>query len=346
MAGRLRITRSSPLGAAVKDKYDCAQGMILHPQLELGAALHISSDKWGQPLERGHFRDGDQRMLKYRNAELVLGALFATLLWAGMWGWYDSYALTEKQKDECYETTKKTGQKSDECKTFLERTTSDPIAFFTLVLAVSTVGLWVATLFLYYAGEKQIAIAKTSADAARDQVKLSREALISTERAFIFLKEFKWEFVGTKDTYKIHTWKFVPILENVGNTPTKHMTNYVNYQACLNRLDLSFGFPDFGGEVGRTTIGPKKIMHASHINISVDILSKVKSGEAHAYIWIWADYNDVFENTPRHRSEFCAEIIVHGDPMAENCTFFFRQWGPFNGADEECYRKPKDYPPT
>jgi hypothetical protein len=78
-------------------------------------------------------------MLKYRNAELTLGALFGMALLAGVWGWHDSYALTGKQKDECYEAVKKPGQKSDECKTFCEKTTSDPVAFFTLVLAVSTV---------------------------------------------------------------------------------------------------------------------------------------------------------------------------------------------------------------
>jgi hypothetical protein len=46
-------------------------------------------------------------VLKYRNAELVLGALFATMVWAGVWGWHDSYALTGKQKNECYEAAKK-----------------------------------------------------------------------------------------------------------------------------------------------------------------------------------------------------------------------------------------------
>jgi hypothetical protein len=104
-------------------------------------------------------------MLRYRNAELVLGALFATMFWTGIRGWRDSYSATEKEKQECYETAAKSGQKSDECKTFWERTTSDPVAFFTLVLAVSTVGLWGATIGLYYAGARQIGIAKETADA-------------------------------------------------------------------------------------------------------------------------------------------------------------------------------------
>jgi hypothetical protein len=167
-------------------------------------------------------------MLKYRNAELALGALFGAALLAGVWGWHNSYTLTEKQKDECYEGAKKTGQKSDECKTFWERTTSDPIALFTLVLAVSTVGLWVATIFLYRAGEKQIAIAGQSADAARE----------AAEAAKIFAGEIIAErrpFVGVpKDGIKIiepltfdekqATITFGLILKNVGKSVAMNVT--------------------------------------------------------------------------------------------------------------------------
>jgi hypothetical protein len=93
---------------------------------------------------------------RFRTPEIVLGALFGAALMAGIWGWTDSYAPTERQRQECYEAAKQAHQKSDECKTFWERTTSDPIAFFTLVLAFSTIGLWIVTGGLYLAGERQI----------------------------------------------------------------------------------------------------------------------------------------------------------------------------------------------
>jgi hypothetical protein len=123
-------------------------------------------------------------MLKrFRIPEMVLGALFSAPLWALVWAWTDSYAPTEKQKQECYEAAQKTGQKGDECKTFWERTTSDPVAFFTLVLAFSTVGLWGATIALYLSGEKQIGIATKTANAAE----LSAQALMNAERARLFV---------------------------------------------------------------------------------------------------------------------------------------------------------------
>jgi hypothetical protein len=46
----------------------------------------------------------------------------------------------------CYQAAAKTGHNTEQCKTLWERTTTDPVALFTLVLSIATVGLWVATL--------------------------------------------------------------------------------------------------------------------------------------------------------------------------------------------------------
>ncbi len=124
------------------------------------------------------------------------------------------------------------------------------------------------------------------------------------------------------------------------------MTNRINYAAFEGIVDSTFECPDVGDlEVGHTMIGPKAIMHGAQIDIPVDVLDKIKNGELHAYLWGWADYNDVFPGTPRHRSEFCVEIVVHGDVRTENCQFFFRQQGRHNGFDDECLYEPRPYVP-
>jgi hypothetical protein len=169
-----------------------------------------------------------------------------------------------------------------------------------------------------------------------------REAMFTSNRAFLFLKKIEWQFIGDKSTHTITRWKFVPHWTNNGNTPTKYMTNRVNYAAFENPIDLGFEFPEVGSlEVGHTMIGPRAIMHAAHIDVAAEVLEKVKNEEAHAYIWGWADYNDVFPGTSRHRTEFCFEIMVNGDPRAENCQFFFRQHQQYNGTDDQCLRKPR-----
>jgi hypothetical protein len=113
---------------------------------------------------------------------MILGALLASAILGGFWGWSARYAPTAKQKEECYDAAKQSGQKSDECKTFWERTTSDPVDLFTLVLAASTIGLWVATIALYIAAEK-------AARSARDALDLANREFLSTHRPRIVVRE-------------------------------------------------------------------------------------------------------------------------------------------------------------
>ena len=76
-------------------------------------------------------------------------------------------------------------------------------------------------------------------------------------------------------------------------------------------------------------------MH-SQTEIPVEIFDKARSEGAHIYMWGWTDYDDVFQRTKRHRTEFCLEIIVRGDVRTETCQFSFAQQGgttaPMNSA--------------
>jgi hypothetical protein len=145
-------------------------------------------------------------MFKWLRAEVVLGFFLASIFWAGVLGWQAAYAPSEIEKRECYEAAKRAGHKTDECKTFWERATSDPVALFTLVLAFSTIGLWVATVGLYFAGERQlahfqttaerqardtedsIAVARDAANAADKSAKIAEEAFRRLERPYLMIK--------------------------------------------------------------------------------------------------------------------------------------------------------------
>jgi hypothetical protein len=91
-------------------------------------------------------------MPRRTNPEILLGLLLASLFWIVVLGWQASYFPRSQQANDCYETAKKAGTKTDDCKGFWERTTSDPTAAFTLgififniVLRLSTVALWQVT---------------------------------------------------------------------------------------------------------------------------------------------------------------------------------------------------------
>jgi hypothetical protein len=111
------------------------------------------------------------------NGEIAFGFMLATLFWAAALGWLTSYAPTDPEKEACYQSAAKSGRTVDECKAFWEKTTSDPVALFTLVLAASTIGLWGATIGLFLAGKRQITVAQRNVD-----------ALINAENAYLFVK--------------------------------------------------------------------------------------------------------------------------------------------------------------
>jgi hypothetical protein len=108
-----------------------------------------------------------------------------------------------QQKRHREEAANKAGHKTEECKTLWQRTTSDPVAFFTFWLVVSTVGLGVSTVLLWRAGEKQLRHARRSvaiqsrdmrasiemstsaAKAAEDSVLISRQIGESQVRAYL-----------------------------------------------------------------------------------------------------------------------------------------------------------------
>jgi hypothetical protein len=121
---------------------------------------------------------------KFRIPEMALGALFASLLWAGIWGWSDSYAPSEKQKQECQEAAQKSGAKTDECKSLWERTTSDPIALYTFGVFIFTGVLGVSTLALWQ-------VTRVAAFAAKDSAEIARRSLTELERPWLFIEGAK-----------------------------------------------------------------------------------------------------------------------------------------------------------
>ncbi|MFZ3325122.1 MAG: hypothetical protein WA231_04185 [Methylocella sp.] len=201
-------------------------------------------------------------------------------------------------------------------------------------------------------GEKQskdmqasIAAAQSAANAARDQVSLSREALIMTERAFVFCERIEHFWRAKKETEEIIEWIFFPVWKNSGNTPTKHGMGCVNTWLAIDSGDLphDFTFPDYGS-AERIMIGPGLTKHGLHLPIPIATMHRIREGTAHAYMWGWAEYNTIFTtDTLRHRSEFCLEIQVTGNPTYKEGGFVFRAHGPFNGFDDECYRKAGPY---
>ena len=175
----------------------------------------------------------------------------------------------------------------------------------------------------------------------KKQVTAIRDAMVTTERAFIFCERINAHWIAKKDTEEITAWVFTPIWKNSGNTPTKAAVSCINTWVGIDagKIPTGFDFPDHD-KPGRTMIGPQAVMHGSGLTIPIATMRKMRAGEARAYIWGWFDYSDVFDHTPRHRAEFCMEIVVSGNPIYKEGGFNYRLHGRFNGIDDDCYRRP------
>ena len=115
---------------------------------------------------------------------------------------------------------------------------------FTAILAISTVGLFVATVGLWsYAAEQAsdmkgaIAESRRSADAAKESTDVAKQSLVTVQRAFVFIDSFQVEVLNNELVV-------MPKWRNSGTTPTRFMTNWVSWKPFNSEPPDDFNFPD------------------------------------------------------------------------------------------------------
>jgi hypothetical protein len=170
--------------------------------------------------------------------------------------------------------------------------------------------------------------AQRSAQAAEVAVSHAQTATVAQLRAYVSLK--KIDFLDGKNGRRIQ-----PIWQNVGETPTRRALNQINYFLDGTDIPDGFDFPDPSTPPFPTLLGNGQEMPYDGPSLSVPDFNQIATGQTHFYVYGWFEYSDVFIDTPRHRSEFCAKLVV-GDNK-----WMFRNHSRFNGQDEDCYRQPQ-----
>jgi hypothetical protein len=181
------------------------------------------------------------------------------------------------------------------------------------------------------------------------QAVVMRQTLVYANRPYVHLKAFDRpepvHHVSQSAEPSIIAWRVAPTWENSGNTPTVNVRNWVNWAAFTGRdgIPTGFDFPDIiSGNVVRPAklmIGPKNFISANLLDIEVNYLTVAWHGGLRIYIWGWTEYRDDFWFSRLHRSEFCNEIVVEGDPANAECRFRFAIGHEHNGSGRsECYR--------
>jgi hypothetical protein len=200
----------------------------------------------------------------------------------------------------------------------------------------ATATAWIAAFTVAIAG---VGVLQWRALIRTDET--TREALVSVQRAFVVVHDFLHENI----TAPVAGLRITPRWENSGLTPTRELVTDGSWALFKGKMAEDFDFPDLPGvSIRRFVLGPKAVMNGGGVLIPADVINEAKKGNNHLYIWGWADYNDIFKNTPRHRTEFCAEVLIGNGATASNMTATLLVCEQYNGADSETMKKPKPYP--
>ena len=166
------------------------------------------------------------------------------------------------------------------------------------------------------------------------------------ERALVYVSGFHQE-IGTTIVNGIKTLDHIRVyfhFKNTGATPTRHLVHYSNWKAFRGDIPEEFDFPDIGDqEKVPVVIGPGVEILSAPLIIPKDIIQSVMDGIDAIYLWGWIDYNDVFPDSPRRRTEFCSKLLLPGLSDAGFPIVQTLHYKRHNGSDDECLKPPSPY---
>jgi hypothetical protein len=247
---------------------------------------------------------------------------------------------------------------------FLERHDKSVVGGFTVVLALSTIGLWLATNKLWEAGERQLdLLRRTSAtqsdnmqasisaatNAVQNGITANQIAVTNSEqqlRAYItatgvnlILHRGPGRMSGLGNVVldgPVHTYRLSAILRNGGQTPAINVVTNVSCCRLTKPLPDDFAFPN-APEFGHGIVGPDSELHTLNVEIRANEFERVDEHEW--YLWGWIEYDDIFSRTRRHRTEFCFEIDRSRLQGSNELWVGFKPLSKFNAADDGCLRE-------
>lgn len=218
------------------------------------------------------------------------------------------------------------------------------VAAFMFTLKRADDRLWDVT-------ERQLKAALLAAEASQKSTAVVERALTTGQRAFVFFKHVTPGRVVDTRTNAVKYWTVTPIFENSGETPTKHMVGRLNYDFFDEAPPEEFDFPDkpvvneWSLKKTPNFLGPKSTGNiGGSIFIGAEKMIDLAKNKLSFYFWGSIDYNDVFPETPRHRTEYCLQLVVEGDPSKAAtdgiATFRLstRYHHKHNAADDDCSR--------
>ncbi len=233
---------------------------------------------------------------------------------------------------------------------FLGRHDKSVVGGFTIVLAISTIGLWLATIGLYQAGERQLAHFKGESEAAdfhrtsqfeqiAEQISALRQSAEAAESQVLETRELVWtghlnaqrqlrayvvadardvEIVGPENEVRV-TVRIC--IKNTGQTPAHDLRVVSKTELIEHPIKMPFDFtlvsgPDpsaavlGAGELTESESRPERPFGGDEM-----MMARAEEAGARIYTWGTITYRDVFGNA--HYTNFCSSLIfVDGKVIA------------------------------
>jgi hypothetical protein len=169
------------------------------------------------------------------------------------------------------------------------------------------------------------------------QANIAAEAEVVASRAFVMSNAFQYiTYQDSTDTGR--TWLAFPLIENIGNTPTRNLTTFTQ-----GTLGIPTGFPwnDPAKQTPRVhrLIGPKGSSIAQAIGINAGAFNQIQTGPKFGAAGI-IRYQDIFGGW--HLTKYCyvARPVTHLNFQTFPANQPIRAEGQLcenhNCADDEC----------
>jgi hypothetical protein len=160
-------------------------------------------------------------------------------------------------------------------------------------------------------------------------------------RAYVYIDKFTAKPIGPDENDIVTHYEIGVILKNFGQTPAKKCITHL--ECCISGADNIIDIVNAESIVSNVTqsdIGPSGEIWSA-IDVSAFHLRAAELGGIFIFIFGWIEYYDVFQLSQRRRTEFSYKVTSMGDANREGATIKHTYYGPMNGSDESCYRKPQ-----
>jgi hypothetical protein len=179
---------------------------------------------------------------------------------------------------------------------------------------------------------------------ARQANGLSREALTSVQRAFIYNSGFRL-LSGRPSSPDIATQGgtlsgLESEFENSGATPGSEVIEVTNVCLRGGDIDDGFNYRDLRDNTqNRRAMVAPGTRFKSWFYLTPEQVDSIMKFKTHLYVWGWVWYVDSFQQS--HTTEFCAQYGGFADPTgATNVgSFVFDQCPKHNCADDNCPKR-------